>query len=177
MTYTVSEDTEIVLNGKKYLLEAGDQIVLENISSAAQKELAVRFGEVESYESYLDTKEAIRKFLASAIANSDRTNKKVERVVADVKDFLDNYLEDFVMSLANPKIHETINQEKIEHSAMSPNQQNIADIDSAVSGRKQEHKQEMINAFGKSPEQAVKDMKAKKDEERIFESINYLYSL
>ena len=43
MIYTVSEDTEVVLNGKKYLLEAGDQIVLEAVISqleAPLKEIA-----------------------------------------------------------------------------------------------------------------------------------------
>jgi len=182
MIYTVSEDVEIFLDGKKYLLESGDRIVLEDLSSKEVEQLKEKFGPVNSVEDYWKTVDALKTYLKKTIGKARRTAKEneklspiIDRKIKDVKDFMDN-IDDFVVSLADNKTAELINQDKIKR---------IQDIDQtsdflkSSEDYKSEKESEHIKAFGETPKQAVERMRREREErkDKLFESIRYLSSL
>lgn len=179
MIHTVSEDVEIVLNGQKYLLEAGDQIVLEDLDNKDREKLAGKFGKVESVDDYWQKIKEIGNFLRSKTNQAKKLpqNKQIEQKITDIYDFLDNYLDEFVMSLATPQVQDLINQDKINRSDASPEQQTMADIADTVSAHKRQNQQELAHAFGETPQQAVERMrKERTKEKRVFESVNWFFS-
>jgi hypothetical protein len=179
MIHTVTETTHIILDGQKYLLEVGDTVaVVEDINKKARQQLAEKFGRVGNIDEYWDKVDEVKKFLTQRIRLARRESKnqpdlaaKMNLQIKDVYDFIDNYLEDFVTSLADTKTQELINQDKIARSDLSPNQQNMRDIAASVDATRSEHNTQMKDAFGETPRQAIERMKKEGAEERIFESL------
>lgn len=111
MIYTVSENTEIILNGKKYLLEAGDKIVLEAISPLepelkdiaeklsykAKKENLISFNDLELIKRNLyhdiENYELFKNFVKNEFKNRGIKYKISEKIMDMFFMFFINYIE------------------------------------------------------------------------------------
>ncbi len=170
MIYTVSEDVEITLDSKKYLLEAGDQIVVEDLNTNERQILTKKFGPVNSAENYWATLDAMKKYLAGTIRKAmgvmeekPSISVSIKRKIEDVKDFMDNHIDEFVISMASPEVAEEINQDKI---ARIKETEQFADFAASADDYKREKEQEHIKAFGETPKQAVERLR--KEREKVF---------
>jgi len=179
--FVVSEDVEIVLDGKKYLLEAGDHIVLEDLNDAEKDILASKIGSVDSADEYWDALGTVKKFLLGIIGKAKKAaeitpekSKIINKRILDVKEFLDYDLDEFVMSLATPSVQQEINADKISRSDKSADQQNLADMLQTIETSKRDSDKELKQAFGETPEEWRKRRREERDEDRLFESIRYL---
>ena len=176
--YTVTENTEIILNGKKYLLEAGDKIVLETLDSSERSRLVPyiikEFGPVTSPEDYWKRIKNVKDHFIAHMKKIRKKfgfdNPKVELKISHIKDFINDDVGNFVLSLADTKTQELINQDKLQRIKDSKVRTNI---NTTLNDNKTEKEKNQVKQFGKTAAQAVADARKenKSKEDKLFESI------
>lgn len=86
MIYTVSENVEIILDGKRYLLEAGDQIIVEAVNIALEREFKDIADKVdENFDFSFDDIGLIEEGLFASINNFDDIKKFVKNEIKSRK--------------------------------------------------------------------------------------------
>ena len=176
MSHIVSKNVEIIVNGnERYLLETGDEIVVETLDNSQKTGLAKKFGPVMDVEDYWRKLDEIKKFLRKAIGRARKEVKegpKQSQIIKDIKEFLDEDVGDFVMSLADQKTQELINQDKIDRMS---DVETKAEMQRSIDDYK---KESQVKIDGLSADEwKEQNRKRKEREERIMESIDYLSSL
>lgn len=167
MEYMVSQDAEIILDNRRYLLEAGDIIVVETLNKNQRQALAKKFDNVNNIADYWDTISAIRNHLRTAIPRARRAGRS--SLVKDIKEFLDDELEEFVFNLADSDTQKEINKDKIDR-AKSVEQK--AEFEKSLGDYRSKKRKELIDAFGETPKQATTRLRKEKERrDKLFESI------
>ena len=77
MSHIVSKNVEIIVNGnERYLLETGDEIIVETLDNSQKTGLAKKFGPVMDVEDYWRKLDEIKKFLRKAIGRARKEVKE-----------------------------------------------------------------------------------------------------
>lgn len=187
---TVTKKTKIVLDGKLYLLEEGDEIIVESLRESDKIKLANKLGitEITSVEDFWKSKEKIERSLKKRIGELRRmaekqpsTKDEVDKGIKDIKIFL-NTVNDFLRSFANKEVNDEINDDLIKRHEMTDEQLEAAkikgDIEDTLRSHRAQEKEKLKRAFGETPEEATKRMRQEREKEsKLFESVYNLLSI
>lgn len=189
--FTITKDTRIILDGKLYLLEEGDEIIVESLRESEKAKLAEKLGitEITSVDNFWETKSRVDKYLRKKIAEANRVKKelnreqsaKIDKRIEDVRELLDS-IDDFLRSFASREVDEKINDDLIRRHEMTDEQLEAAkvkgDIEDTLRSHRAQEKEKLKRAFGETPEEAVKRMKQEREKEsKLFESVYNLLSI